>query len=130
MSYNTIGDNMDKLTNFKEFVKKNPSLIKFVKNNEMTWQKFYELYDLYGEDDSVWSSYKNNNSVESTAATTAGVLGMADIFDWLKNINLDSFQDGISSIQRVISVLQDLGNKDTNVKPEYTPRPLYKHFED
>lgn len=121
---------MDKLTNFKEFVKQNPSFIKYVRNNEMTWQKFYELYDLYGEDDDVWSTYRNNKTVETAATATAGTIGMADIFEWLKNINLDSFQDGINSIQRVISVLQDLGNKDTNVKPEYTPRPLYKHFED
>ena len=118
---------------FKEFVKKNPSFVKYVKNNEMTWQKFYELYDLYGEDDSVWSTYRNPEGTErvatsATAATTS--TGLSEIFDWLKNINLDTFQDGINSVQRVISVLQDLGNKDTNIKPEYTPRPLYKHFED
>lgn len=124
---------MDKLTNFKEFVKKNPSFVKYVKNNEMTWQKFYELYDLYGEDDSVWATYRNieaNETIEKTVTAAAGATGLSEIFDWLKNINLDTFQDGINSVQRVISVLQDLGNKDTNIKPEYTPRPLYKHFED
>lgn len=121
---------MDKLTNFKQFVKQNPSLVKYVKNNDMTWQKFYELYDLYGENDSIWDSYKDSNVAKKTVEATTGVLGMSEIFEWLKNINLDSFQDGISSIQRVISVIQDLGNKDTNIKPEYTPRPLYKHFED
>ena len=42
---------------FKEFVKKNPRLIKYVKNNEMTWQKFYEIYDIYGEDKNAWSEY-------------------------------------------------------------------------
>ena len=31
---------------FKGFVQKNPKLIEYVRNNEMTWQKFYELYDL------------------------------------------------------------------------------------
>ena len=39
---------------FKEFVKKNPKLITYVNNNEMTWQKFYEMYDLYGESNEVW----------------------------------------------------------------------------
>jgi len=121
---------MDKLTNFKEFVKQNPSFIKHVRNNEMTWQKFYELYDLYGEDSDVWSPYRNTETISKVATATTGSIGMTDLFEWMKKIDLDSFQDGISSIQRVISVLQDLGNKDTNVKPEYTPRPLYKHFED
>ncbi len=121
---------MDKLTNFKEFVKKNPTFIKFVKNNEMTWQKFYELYDLYGEESDVWDTYRASKTIEKAATTATGAVGVTDLFEWIKHIDLDSFQDGISSIQRVIGVLQDLGNKDANIKPEYKPRPLYKHFED
>ena len=35
------------LDNFKKFVKENPKLVNFVRNGDMTWQKFYELYDLY-----------------------------------------------------------------------------------
>ena len=38
---------------FKSYVKLHPELITFVKNNEMSWQKFYELYSLYGEDEKV-----------------------------------------------------------------------------
>lgn len=48
---------MDKMTNFKEFVKKNPSLLKFVREEKMTWQKFYEIYDLYGESNDIWNEY-------------------------------------------------------------------------
>lgn len=120
---------MDKLNNFKAFVKQNPSFIKYVKNNDMTWQKFYELYDLYGEDNDVWNQYRSSTA-QKVAATTASVTGATDLLSWIKSIDLDSFQDGISSIQRVIGVLQDLGNKDTATKPEYKPRPIYKHFED
>ena len=46
---------------FKSFVRKNPILVKYVDSNEMTWQKFYEMYDLYGEENSVWDKYLNNN---------------------------------------------------------------------
>ena len=48
---------MSKIEEFKTFVKDNPSLIKFVKNNEMTWQKFYEIYDIYGNEESAWSEF-------------------------------------------------------------------------
>ena len=41
---------MSKLEEFKNFVKDNPKLINYVKNNEMTWQKFYEMYDIYGKE--------------------------------------------------------------------------------
>lgn len=122
---------MDKLTQFKEFVKENPSFAKYVRNNEMTWQKFYELYDLYGSDNEIWNDYRTTPSKVATAASTStAVTGFGDLLGWLKNIDLDSFQDGISSIQRVLGVLQEMGSKDTNIKPEYKPRPLYKHFED
>lgn len=120
---------------FKEFVKKNPILIKYVDSNEMTWQKFYEMYDLYGDDNSVWNKYlvsdiKKDNTLKDITKTSA----FTDFIAFLKTINLDSLQEGIGSIQRVLGVFQDFsGNKD-NVdntdKKEYKPRPLYKHFED
>ena len=55
---------MSKKDDFKEFASKNPSLAKYIENGEMSWQKFYELYDIYGEDESVWSKYKNSERNE------------------------------------------------------------------
>ena len=37
--------------------------------------------------------------------------------------------NNINSIQRVLSVLQELGTGKSN-DSEYKPRPIYKHFED
>ena len=42
---------------FKEFVRNNPKLINHVKTGEMTWQGFYEMYDMYGADSNVWDEY-------------------------------------------------------------------------
>ena len=119
---------MDKMTEFKEFVKEKPELISHVRSGDMTWQKFYEIYDLYGTKAEAWEPYQKK--VEKVATGTATALGVADIIGWLKTVDLDSVQNGINSMQRVIGVLQDFGNKDEVSKPEYTPRPLYKHFED
>ena len=119
---------------FKQFVKKNPSLIKYVESGDMTWQKFYEMYDLYGESNDIWDKYlvsdnnKSNNANDITKASA-----FTDFLAFLKTIDLDSLQEGIGSIQRVLGVFQDFsGNKsvDNNEKKEYKPRPLYKHFED
>lgn len=118
---------------FKEFVKKNPRLITFIKNGDMTWQKFYEIYDIYGDNSDAWKDYLvSNENVSKAAVATTGALGINDIFSWIKNINLDSLQEGVNSLQRVIGVVKDLGNKDdtTVKKEEYKPRPIYKHFED
>ena len=109
---------MTKVDDFKSFVKKNPNLTKYVNNGEMTWQKFYEMYDLYGEDSEVWKKY---------ITISASTLAVSDLLTYFKNINLDSVQNGINSIQRVLGVLGDIKG---NNKEEYKPRPIYKHFDD
>lgn len=127
-SYVLIGGYMKE--QFKSFVRKNPILVKYVDSKEMTWQQFYEMYDLYGEENSVWDKYLNNNTVSKDITKTTA---FTDLLAFLKTINLDSLKEGINSVQRVLGVFQDLsGNKNENIeeKKEYKPRPLYKHFED
>ena len=99
---------------FKLFVQKHPELASRVNNNEMTWQKFYEMYDLYGEDNEIWNKYLTTSS-------------SFDLLKFLKNIDVNTLQENIENVKRVISVVQDLGeNKASN----YKPRPIYQHFED
>lgn len=111
---------------FKEFVKNNPTLYKYVKNNEMTWQQFYEIFDLYGNDTKIWEPYLKKEEKTAIASST-----ITEFINWFKSINLDEIQDGLSSVGRVISVLQDFGtSKETKTETTYKPRPIYKHFED
>lgn len=122
---------MEKKDEFKAFVRKNPSLIRYVKTGEMNWQKFYEIYDLYGEEESAWNEYlKKEEKVEKNATTTSTAT-VGDFFNFLKTIDLDSLQETVSSLQKVLGVFGDLTNKNTETpKQEYKPRPLYKHFDD
>ena len=123
---------MNNLTEFKQFVKDNPSLVKYVKSGEMNWQKFYEMYDLYGQNNEIWNDYisvKNDNV--SVTEKPISSLALSDLITWFKTMDVDKMQEGINSFQRVISVLQDLGNNNqSTTTSEYKPRPVYKHFED
>ena len=47
---------------FKLFARLHPELADSVINNNITWQKLYELYDIYGENSSVWNQYLNTTS--------------------------------------------------------------------
>lgn len=114
---------MDQKEAFKAFVKQHPSLVNYVNNDNMTWQKFYEMYSLYGSDNEVWDTYLDKN--ENVTKT----VGMTDIITWFKNIDLDALEENINNIRRVVGVLQDLGQKNTETNT-YNPRPIYKHFED
>lgn len=114
---------------FKDFIKKNPKLISYVKSNEMSWQKFYELYDLYGEDSDIWKKYLNNEEVVNSGIKA---FSLGEFINWLKNVDLDGLQEGIGNVQRVLGVVTDLTKKDSTKSENvtYKPRPLYRHFED
>ncbi|MCI8778196.1 MAG: hypothetical protein HFI86_02470 [Bacilli bacterium] len=122
---------MSKIDEFKSFVKDNPRLIKYVKNNEMTWQKFYEIYDLYGNSSDAWKDFLDVGVATTVAETTASTsAATSDFMSWIKGIDLDSIREGVNSLQRVIGVMQDFNSSKKTSSEEYKPRPLYKHFED
>lgn len=105
---------------FKNFVKHNPSFAKYVNDGKMTWQKFYEMYDLYGSDNPIWDTYQSRE--ENTTQ------GLNDI---IKNIDIDAIKKHITSAQKALDFVQELTGKTSNVTPEViTPRPLNKFFED
>ena len=116
---------MGKKEEFKEFVKLHPELIKFVENNTMTWQKFYEIYDLYGQNSQVWNNYLNNTNKTNTNNTS-----WSDIINIAKNIDVDKVQSSITSLQKALGLVSDLFVKDNTPTDNYTPRPLYRSFED
>ena len=128
---------MTNLDSFKSFVKKNPNLINYVRNGSMTWQKFYEIYDLYGEEENVWKDYvvKENREISTTnnnksTIPSSGGLSFTNIMEMAKNIDTNRLQDGITSIQKAISLFGDMLVKEKPETSNYTPRPIYRRFDD
>lgn len=117
---------------FKSFVRKNPGLIKYVNNNSMTWQKFYEMYDMYGESNDVWNNYLNttSNNIVKTSTLSSSENAFRELVNTVKGINLEKVQKGINSLQKTISLVQELGSSNNTTPKEYERRPIYKHFED
>ena len=124
---------MSKVDDFKEFVKGNPSLIKYIKNGEMSWQKFYEIYDIYGEDNSVWNEYLTTTSSTSSSNNNnrSTSYHLEDIIKMAKNIDVNKVQDSLTSLQKTLSLFGEiLGSKEASKTSTYNPRPLYRKFED
>ena len=114
---------MSKKEAFKAFVASKPELADYIENGQMSWQKFYELYDIYGEDASVWNKYNRKESVDST------INKFGDIF---KSVDINSIKEHINTAQKALSFVQELTGKGTDVvaKTPVSPRPLNKFFED
>ncbi len=117
---------MDKKNEFREFVKGRPELIDYINSGEMTWQKFYEVYDIYGSDDNAWSKYNKRSNKEKESFSKIG--------DLMKGVNMDSIQEHIATAQKALGFVQELTSqgKSSPIKPKgpSTPRPINKFFED
>ena len=109
---------------FKLFAKNHPELATYVINNQITWQKLYELYEIYGEKNDIW-----NNIIPKTDLSSS-VASLKDIFNNFKNIDLNSVQKGITNLQKTLGLLQELGIGNKTSQLPYEPRPLYQYFED
>ena len=113
---------MDNLENFKQFIKQNPQFANYIKDDSMTWQKFYELYDMYGEDSQIWDDYKEQKK-KSTS--------LNDIIALAKNMDIDKLQDGVNSLSKAVGLFSDLFSSRSQTKTDtYQPRAIYRRFDD
>ena len=119
--YQVIAVSVD---SFKKFVRGKPALASYVNKGDVTWQKFYDMYELYGEDSSVWDKYlTDSNSVT-----------LKDVFERFQNIDVTEVQNSITSLQKAVSYIEELvrsKEKDIPVrKGNYESRPLFRFFDD
>lgn len=125
---------MAKKEEFKTFARLHPELVKYVKSGEASWQKFYEIYDIYGEDASAWKDYLRTNN---ETVTSTNDYGIKTLTDKLKNIDLNSIQEHINTAQKALGIVQELTGKGgvgaattAAAKEVIDPRPINKIFED
>lgn len=123
---------------FKRFVRSHPNLVSKVNEGSTTWQKLYEMYDLYGENHSIWNPYFNDPSIRGqdrgiaasseNTQSTIGDTSLKEIFNMIKSMDLDTVKKGVDGLQKAVGLLQDLTT--TKKESQYQARPLYRHLED
>ena len=114
-----------KISLFKDFVKNRPYLIKYVTDKKMTWQQFYEIYDLYGENDKIWDDFKDSstNTNNSNLVNT-----IKEIFGLVKGIDLNGVQKALTSLDKAIEAFKGFNNDNNSER--YQERPKNKYYED
>ena len=112
---------MDKVNEFKEFVRSHPGLKDEVSGGKSTWQNFYESWYLYGADDKQWNQYKAGESNSTSETVKAEVVDarsdlsgpemMAQAFEYLQKVDIDKVQKTMGTFQQFIQIFQTMGGK-------------------
>lgn len=120
---------MGKLDDFKLFIKENPHLIDKVHNNEVTWQKLYETYDIYGTTHEIFNK-QINKKIPSSLLTKDGINNAINIF---KDIDLDKLSNGLDSLKKVVGTIQEITKPEGELSssiPEYLKKSSFRRYND
>ena len=101
-----MGEVMNKKEEFKEFLKRNSYLSRFVNDGSTTYQKLFETYDIYGENSEVWNEFRNakHSNIVSKKKTDS----VKSVLNNLKNIDLDKLEENISSLEKALGFLEEI----------------------
>ena len=85
---------------FKKFIRNKPELINYINDGTMTWQKFYELYDLYGENNEVWKQYQTKKELKVT--------------ELLDKFKPEVLQKHLENASKVLDIFSEFATKSEN----------------
>ncbi len=108
---------MDKLSEFKDFVKDKPFLQEKVNKKETTWQSLYETYDLLGESADIFKENKEETRNSASGGNTANLLKM------LEGVNLEKINENLEGVKKILGVLGEFTKKE---EPKVSRRNSYK----
>ena len=97
---------MNKKEEFKEFLKRNSYLSRFVNDGSTTYQKLFETYDIYGENSEVWNEFRN--AKRSNIGDTKVTDSVKSVLNNLKNVDLDKLEENISSLEKALGFLEEI----------------------
>ncbi len=103
---------MDKLEEFKAFIKDKPFLATQVKDGNITWQTLYETYDMFGPEHEFFKEPKEeteetttNQSDTSNGSQTAENVNR--FFKQLQKVDTKKISDGLENIKKIVGLVDE-----------------------
>ena len=122
---------MNKLDEFKSFIKNNPRLIDKVQSNELSWQQLYETYDIYGE---AHPMFTNNPAKENIIKKEPSQDYVKNTLSLLKNIDMDKVSENLQSLKKVFGAIGEITNlndkKNTSQNTPFIKKNTYRRYND
>ena len=100
---------MDKLEEFKTFIKDKPFLANKVKDGTFSWQTLYETYDLFGSEHEF---FKDENKVEEDDTTNdERSINTGDtinrVLKQLQKVDTKKISDGLDNVKKIIGLIDE-----------------------
>lgn len=113
---------------FKDFVGKHPKLIKEVKEQQASWQPYYEKWVLLGEEDSFWDQYrdegenvqsqKNNSKQKEETKEKDNQEFMGQLMGIVEKVDLNKVQEHIQQLNGAVTNIQTLVGQFQDMKKQ------------
>lgn len=117
---------VNKLDEFKIFIKDKPFLQEKVNKNEMTWQSLYETYDLFGADADVFKE----KEVEKTDTRNSSSTSNNSILKMLEGVNLDKISENLEGMKKILGVLGEFTKKEDVKTSRRTTSRVNRRYDD
>lgn len=109
---------MDKLDEFKQFIKDKPYLANDVRDQKITWQTLYETYDMFGPDHDFFkapnlesnkteniSDEERKNEESSSKPASNDTVGR--FFKQLQKIDTQKISDGLENVKKIVGLIDE-----------------------
>lgn len=119
---------MDKLNQFKDFIKTHRHVYKLIESKKYTWQQLYEHYDIFGEDDELFKEIElNNKSTETKENEGTKSKQSSNIINTLAGMDVNKISDGLNGMKKILNILSEVAKPEE--QPVLTRRKISKPYQ-
>ena len=96
---------MDKLEEFKLFVKDKHFLANKVKDGTYSWQTLYETYDMFGPEHEFFNPEPTNLNKNEEEKLESNSINK--IFNQIKQVDTKKISDGLENVKKIVGLIDE-----------------------
>ena len=98
---------MDKLDEFKQFVKDKPFLANKVKDGTFSWQTLYETYDMFGKEHEFFKDDTINETTSDNKEDDKNNDSLGKLFKQLSKVDTKKISDGLENVKKIVGLIDE-----------------------
>lgn len=120
---------MDKLEEFKKFVKTKPFLAKEVKDGKITWQTLYETYDIFGPEHEFFENTSKKESEDKDINNQSNDQ-LGKFIKSIQKLDTRKISDGLDNVKKVVGMIDEFRPSLNNSRMPTTRIKPFRRYND